>query len=47
MAAHQTLTSVRRKHAQDTVLIVDGALVAMHDRRMAASSIGSRWPCRL
>jgi DDE superfamily endonuclease/Helix-turn-helix of DDE superfamily endonuclease len=43
LAPHLTLSPVRRKHGPDTVLIVDGTLVPVHDRSVSASSKNYRY----
>lgn len=43
LAPQLTLAPVRRKHSPDTVLIVDGTLVPVHDRSLSASSKNYRY----
>jgi hypothetical protein len=47
LAPHLALAPVRRKHSPDTVLIVDGTLVPVHDRRMSACSKNYRYSANM
>jgi hypothetical protein len=47
LAPHLTLAPVRRKHGLDTVLIVDGTLVPVHDRSVSASSKNYRFSANM
>ena len=46
LAPHLTLAPVRRKHSPDTVVIVDGTLVPVHDRSVSASSKNYRYSAK-